>query len=99
MYRAEILKCRVGAEHVQTRRTTVTAPTIEVLPDRHGLSQRGRFGNKMGTGLAKSAQCGYNVRAFGQCRNSLAIKAFKYYRNVFPIPRVWQTYRTQNPVG
>ena len=52
----------------------------------------------MGTGLAISAQCGYNVRALGQYRNCPAIKAFKYHRNVFPIPRVWQTYRTQNPV-
>ena len=52
----------------------------------------------MGTGLATSAQCGYNVRALGKYRNCLAIKAFKYHRNVFPIPRVWQTYRTQNPV-
>jgi len=52
----------------------------------------------MGTGLAISAQCGYNVRASGQYRSCLAIKAFKYHRNVFPIPRVWQTYRTQNPV-
>ncbi len=34
----------------------------------------------------------------GQYRNCLAIKVFKYHRNVFPIPRVWQTYRTQNPV-
>jgi len=57
-----------------------------------------RFGNKMGTGLAISAQCGYNVRASGQYRNCFAIKAFKYHRNVFSIPRVWQTYRTQNPV-
>ena len=66
------------------------------VPERYG--QRGRIGNKMGTGLAISAQCGYNVRASGQYRNCLAIKAFKYHRNVFPIPRVWQTYRTQNPV-
>ena len=48
--------------------------------------------------MAISAQCGYNVRASGQYRNCLAIKAFKYHRNVFPIPRVWQTHRTQNPV-
>jgi len=60
--------------------------------------QLGRFGNKLGTGLAISAQCGYNVRASGQYRNCLAINVFKYHRNVFPIPRVWQTYRTQNPV-
>ena len=66
------------------------------LHERHG--QQDRFGNKMGTGLAISAQCGYNVRALGQYRNCLAIKAFKYHRNVFPIPRVWQTYRTQNLV-
>jgi hypothetical protein len=41
------------------------------------------FGNKMGTGLATSAQCGYNVRALGEYRNCRAIKAFKYHRNVF----------------
>ena len=62
------------------------------------LALWGHFGNKMGTGLAISAQCGYNARASGQHRNCPAIKAFKYHRNVFPIPRVWQTYRTQNPV-
>src|ERR1700678_3274545 len=69
---------------------------IRALPERQG--QQGRFGNKMGTGLAISAQCGYNARASGRYRNCLAIKAFKYHRNVFPIPRVWQTYRTQNLV-
>jgi hypothetical protein len=69
---------------------------IHALTERDG--QHCRVGNKMGTGLAISAQCGYNVRASGQYRNCLAIKAFKYHRNVFPIPRVWQTYRTQNPV-
>ena len=75
---------------------TARPSAINTLPERQG--QRGRFGNKMGTGLAISAQCGYNVRAFGQYRNCLAFKAFKYHRNVFPIPQVWQTYRTQNPV-
>jgi hypothetical protein len=60
--------------------------------------QSSRVGNKMGTGLAISAQCGCNVRASGQYRICFAIKALKYHRNVFPIPRVWQTYRTQNPV-
>ncbi len=59
--------------------------------------QSSRVGNKMGTGLAISAQCGCNVRASGQYRNCLAIKALKYHRNVFPTPLSWQTRRTQNP--
>ena len=62
------------------------------------LALWGRFGNKMGTGLATSAQCRCNVNASGRCRNYLAIKPFKYQRNVFSIPRLWQTSRTQNPV-
>jgi hypothetical protein len=33
----KLLKCRVGAGQVQTRRTTATAPTIEDLPDRQDL--------------------------------------------------------------
>ena len=56
------------------------------------------IGNKLGTGLAILAQCDYKLRAVGQNRNCFAIKAFKYHRNVFPIRRIWQTYRTQNPV-
>ena len=62
------------------------------------LALWGHYGNKMGTGLAPSAQCGYNVRASRQYRNCPAIKAFKHDRNLFPIRRRWQTYRTQNPV-
>ena len=37
--------------------------------------------------------------SLGQCGIVTALKTgFKYRCNVFPIPRVWQTYRTQNPV-
>ena len=57
-----------------------------------------RIGNKMGTGLAILAQCDDNMHRSRRYRNRLAIKAFKYHRNVFPIPRIWQKYRTQNPV-
>jgi hypothetical protein len=52
----------------------------------------------MGTGLAISAQYGYKVRALGRYGNCSQIKAFKYHRNLFPIPPIWQTYRTPNPV-
>ena len=66
------------------------------VPERDG--QPRRFGNKLGTGLAISAQCHYNVPSSGRHRNCLENKDFKYHCNVFPIPRIWQTSRTQNPV-
>jgi hypothetical protein len=44
--RNKILKCRVGAGQMQTRRTTATAPTIEVLPDRHGYRHEVNLGTK-----------------------------------------------------
>jgi len=94
-------KCRnsLKLDHpMQTGWRTAAALVHRDLTRTLRLALWGHFGNKMGTGLATSAQCGYNVRASGQYRNCLAIKAFKYHRNAFPIPRVWQTYRTQNPV-
>ena len=48
----KILKCCVGAGQVQTRRTTATAPTIEVLPDRHGY----RYSVNLGTNWEKDWQ-------------------------------------------
>ena len=42
----KILKCSVGAGQMQTRRTTATAPTIEVLPDRHGYRYAVNLGTK-----------------------------------------------------
>jgi hypothetical protein len=42
----KIPKCCVGADQVQTRRTTATAPTIEVLPDRHGYGYAVNLGTK-----------------------------------------------------
>ena len=42
----KILTCHVGAGQVQTRRTTATAPTIEVLPDRHGYRYAVNLGTK-----------------------------------------------------
>jgi hypothetical protein len=86
----------IVAVSLRGRRSVTLARTPR--PVWPGVNPQGRFGNKMGTGLATSAQCGYNARASGQYRNCPAIKAFKYHRNVFPIPRVWQTYRTQNTV-
>jgi len=68
---------------------------ILALTERDG--QHCQVGNNMGTALATSAQCHHNERASGQFRNFPAITAFKYHRNVSPIPRVWQTRRTQNP--
>ena len=45
-----------------------------------------------------SAPCGYKIDGSGGWRNPLEIKAFKHHRSVLPIPRNWQTYRTQNAV-
>ncbi len=42
----KILKCRVGAGQMHTRRTTATAPTIEVLPDRRGYRHAVNLGTK-----------------------------------------------------
>ena len=38
-------------------------PMGRTIPAKHGSRPVKRVGNKMGTGLAISAQCGYNVRA------------------------------------
>jgi hypothetical protein len=42
----KLLKCRIGAGQVRTRRTTATAPTIEVLPERHGYRHAVNLGTK-----------------------------------------------------
>jgi hypothetical protein len=55
-------------------------------------------GNKMGTGLAILAQCDYNMHRSRRYRNRLKMEPFHHHCNVFPIPQVWQTRRTQNPV-
>jgi hypothetical protein len=60
--------------------------------------QPGRLGNKLVTALAISALCGYNGYWSRWSRNPLEIRAFKHHRNVLPIPRHWQKFRTQNPV-
>jgi len=44
--RNKILKCRVAAGRVQTRRNTATAPTIEVLSERHGYRDAVNSGTK-----------------------------------------------------
>ncbi len=90
--------CRVGAGQVQTEWRTDTALDHRGLTRTPRLALRGHFGNKMGTGLATSAQCGHNIRRSSQHRNWLETKDSKHHCNVFPIPRVWQSYRTQNPV-
>ena len=70
-------------------RTKIVDPSIQ---------GSGRIGNKMGTGLAILAQCGYNLHISMRYRNRLEIKPVDHHCNVFPIPRVWQTRRNQNPV-
>ncbi len=50
-------------------RSTYADGAQSPLPERHG--QRGRFGNKLGTVLAMSAQCDYNVHASVKYRNCL----------------------------
>ena len=65
-----------------------------VLTDRPARPIWEQNGNRTGNISPMRLRC----TCVGQYRNCLAIKAFKYHRNVFPIPRVWQTYRTQNPV-
>jgi hypothetical protein len=62
-------------------------------------STEGRIGNKMVTGLATSDGCHYNELASRRHRNCLANKDSKHHCNVIPIPRIWQTNRTQNSVG
>ena len=59
---------------------------------------RGLIGNKLGTVLATSAPCGHNAKTPSWRRASLGSADFKHHRNLFPIPRHWQRYRTQNPV-
>ncbi len=86
------------AGQVQTRRTTATALTTKVLPRTPRLSPCGQFGNKMGTVLAVSAQCDHRIRRASQYRNWLETVDSKHRCNVFPMPREWQTRRTQNPV-
>ena len=76
--------------------TTKLAPTWQEY-DCPGLRPR-QVGNKLGTILATSAPCGHNAKTPRWRRASLGFADFKHHRNVFPIPRVWQTYRTQNPV-
>jgi hypothetical protein len=56
-----------------------------------------RVGNKLGTILATSAPCGHNAKTPRWRRASLGFADFKRHRNLFPIPRPWQTRRTQNP--
>ncbi len=62
------------------------------------IAQLGRFGYKLGTGLAILAQCDYKIHRSRRYRNRLENRDFKHRCNVFPIPRRWQTRRTQNPV-
>jgi hypothetical protein len=59
---------------------------------------RPRVGNKLGTVLATSARCGHNAKTPRWRRASLGFADFKHHRNLFPMPWLWQTYQTQNPV-
>jgi hypothetical protein len=105
---------RITAGRLRLRRKKQIAPPVRRLGDRlsPAHSRRpggravardygnplGRIGNKMGTVLAISAQCRDNVPGSGRHRNRLEAKTFKCHSNVFPIPRIWQKSRTQNPV-
>jgi hypothetical protein len=54
---------------------------------------------KLGTVLATSAPRGHYAKTPRWRRAILGFADFKHHRNLFPMPRSWQTYRTQNPVG
>ncbi len=56
------------------------------------------FGNKLVTALATSAQHGYKIAGSRLYCRRLEIKQFKSHRNLLPISRRWQRFRTQNPV-
>ncbi len=57
-----ILKCRVGAGQMQTRRTTATAPTVEVFPDRHGY----RHAVNLGTNWEQYWRCQPNATTISE---------------------------------
>ena len=70
------------------------SPMIKPVP----ACIRARVGNKLGTVLPTSAPCGHNAKTPRRRCASLGFADFKHHRNLFPMPRRWQTYRTQNPV-
>jgi hypothetical protein len=98
LYRSGIARGSIGTGFtgVIRPRPLRVSPSRMVKPVRASI--RARVGNNLGTVLATSAPCGQNAKTPRWRRASLGFADFKHHRNVFPMPRIWQKYRTQNPV-
>ena len=79
-----------------TSATARISPSTMIKPV--PASIRAQVGNKLGTVLATSAPCDHNANTPRWRRASLGFADFKHHRNLFPMPQLRQTFRTQNPV-
>jgi hypothetical protein len=85
-----------GARRDPTSATARVSPSRMIKPVEADIWAP--LGNKLGTVLATSAPCGHNAKTPSLRRAGLGFADFKHHRNLFPMPRLRQTYRTQNPV-
>jgi hypothetical protein len=100
----EILKGHVSKDHVHL--FVSCPPHLSPRLRRSGTDQadepvpasiRARVGNKLGTVLATPTPCGHNAKIPRRRGAGLGFADFKHHLNLFPMRRLWQTTRTQNP--